>query len=441
MYWQCNQSEMGGNMKVRLLLLTMILLVGTSSFAQSPIQEYEDEKEPELRGELVRMVTDDQNIRGEFDKFRRAHGLFLDNKTLNEKLNNDPELKKGFMSIAMRMQLSDDVRLIRIQQIFAKYGWPGRSLVGTEAAAAAWLMIQHSDTDVAFQRAALEAMKKLPPCEVVPTHLAELTDRVLLNKGKKQLYGTMLVRIANGTLVPKPIEDEANVDKRRAELGLLPLAEYLRRSKDILGKSGGDKEEPEPREELMRLAKDDQDIRGKFDRLRTEHGLWGLDNKTLDEKLNKDPELKKEYMALSSQMQELNNSILLPMKKIVAKYGWPGRSLVGTEAARAAWLIVLHADSDAVFQRNALELVKTLPAGEVENVHIAYLTDRTLINEELIYKDGKKQVYGTILINENGKLVPKPIWEEANVDKRRAEFGLEPLAEYIRRQTKALLKK
>jgi hypothetical protein len=303
-------------------------------------------------------------------------------------------------------------------------------------------MIQHSDTDVAFQRAALEAMKKLPPCEVVPTHRAELTDRVLLNEGKEQLYGTMLVRIANGTLVPKPIEDEPNVDKRRAELGLLPLAEYLRRSnKNILGKSGGDKEEPGPREELMRLAKDDQDIRGKFDKLRTEHGLWGMDDKTLDEKLNNNPELKKEYMALSIQMQELNDSSLLPLKRILVKYGWPGRSLVGTDAATAAWLIVLHADSDAVFQRRALNLMQTLPAYEVENTHIAYLTDRVFINEELIYKDGKKQMYGTILINENGKLVPKPIWEEANVDKRRAELGLEPLAEYIRRQTKALLKK
>jgi hypothetical protein len=41
----------------------------------------------------------------------------------------------------------------------------------------------------------------------------------------------------NGTFTPDPIEDAANVDKRRAELGLQPLAEYIRRSnKVILGK-------------------------------------------------------------------------------------------------------------------------------------------------------------------------------------------------------------
>lgn len=427
-------------MKRRLTMVMIVMFFGASS---SLAQEVGDEKEPELRAELLSLVKDDQQIRGEYNKYRREHGLWgIDNKTANEKLNNDPELKKGLTALAQRMQLQDEIRLLRLKEIVAKYGWPGRSLVGTEAARAAYLIVSHAVRDVPFQRLALEAMKKLPPCEVENTQLASLNDRVLLAEGKKQLYGMMMSVKPDGTFAPDPIEDEANVDKRRAELGLPPLAEEIRRSnKDILGKSGGGKEEPGPRAELMRLVKDDQDIRGKFDRLRTEHGLWGLDNKTLDEKLNKDPELKKEYMALSSQMQELNNSILLPLKKILAKYGWPGRSLVGTDAARAAWLIVLHADSDAVFQRQGLELMKTLPACEVENTHIAYLTDRTLINEELIYKDGKKQEYGTVLINENGKLVPKPIWEEANVDKRREELGLQPLAEYIRRANKAILGK
>jgi hypothetical protein len=64
-----------------------------------------------------------------------------------------------------------------------------------------------------------------------------LSDRVLNAEGKKQLYGTMIFVKPDGTFAPNPIEDEANVDKRRAELGLQPLAEYIRRSnKAILGK-------------------------------------------------------------------------------------------------------------------------------------------------------------------------------------------------------------
>ncbi len=126
--------------------------------------------------------------------FRREHGLFgIDNKRLNEKLNNDPALKKEFLALALRMQELDDSRLIRMKEIVAKYGWPGRSLVGTEAATATYLIVSHAVRDVAFQKLALEAMKKLPQCEVEHTHLASLTDRVLINEGKKQLYGEMIL--------------------------------------------------------------------------------------------------------------------------------------------------------------------------------------------------------------------------------------------------------
>ena len=37
------------------------------------------------------------------------------------------------------------------------------------------------------------------------------------------------------TLVPQPIEDEANVDERRKELGMPPLADYLKMANDRPG--------------------------------------------------------------------------------------------------------------------------------------------------------------------------------------------------------------
>jgi len=222
-------------MRLRLTLVMVAMLFGASS---SVAQEVGDEKEPELRAELMRLVKDDQKIRGEFNKFRREHGLFgIDNKSLNEKLDKDSALKKEFDDLALQMQQFDDGRLVRMKEIIAKYGWPGRSLVGTEAATSAYLIVSHAVRDVVFQRSALEAMKKLPQCEVENTQLASLTDRVLLAEGKKQLYGTMIFVKPDGTFAPNPIEDEANVDKRRGELGLQTLAEYIRRSnKAILGK-------------------------------------------------------------------------------------------------------------------------------------------------------------------------------------------------------------
>src|SRR6266849_3257008 len=151
-------------MRRKTLLAIIVMLVAASSLLG---QEVGDEKEPELRAELMRLVKDDQKIRGEFNKFRREHGLFgIDNKSLNEKLDKDSALKKGFQDLALQMQQFDDGRLVRMKEIIAKYGWPGRSLVGTEAATAAYLIVSHAVRDVAFQRSALEAMKKLPPCEV-----------------------------------------------------------------------------------------------------------------------------------------------------------------------------------------------------------------------------------------------------------------------------------
>jgi Family of unknown function (DUF6624) len=70
-------------------------------------------------------------------------------------------------------------------------------------------------------------MTNLPKDEVSQSNLAYLTDRVLLAEGKEQRYGTQCTAI-DGKWKPRPLEDEANVDKRRADVGLPPLAEYLK---------------------------------------------------------------------------------------------------------------------------------------------------------------------------------------------------------------------
>lgn len=119
------------------------------------------------------------------------------------------------------------------------------------------------------------------------------------------------------------------------------------------------------------------------------------------------------------------------LKEIVEQYGWPGKSLVGEDGANAAWLLIQHADRDRKFQRYCLELMKeAAQKGEIPLQHVAYLTDRLLVAE------GKKQIYGTQFTTENGKLVPFPIENEADVDKRRKEVGLPPLSEYIKRLKK-----
>ena len=59
---------------------------------------------------------------------------------------------------------------------------------------------------------------------------------MLVGDGKPQVYGTQAKPFDQwkGTVpVLEPIEDEANVNKRRAEVGLFPLSDYLRMLKDM----------------------------------------------------------------------------------------------------------------------------------------------------------------------------------------------------------------
>jgi len=59
---------------------------------------------------------------------------------------------------------------------------------------------------------------------------ALLKDRILMREGKKQIYGSQLhLNQVTKQLELWPIEDDENVDARRASVGLEPLAEYMKR--------------------------------------------------------------------------------------------------------------------------------------------------------------------------------------------------------------------
>ena len=128
-----------------------------------------------------------------------------------------------------------------------------------------------------------------------------------------------------------------------------------------------------------------------------------------------DPELGK-------RLEEVDKRNTKRMKEIIAKYGWPGQTLVGRKAAQGAWLLVQHADLDSAFQKQALVLIEAAAKkNEVTPANVAYLVDRVATAEK------RKQLYGTQF---GPDLKPLPIEDEAHVDARRAAIGLEPMADY-----------
>jgi hypothetical protein len=120
---------------------------------------------------------------------------------------------------------ADTTVLARLRQLAGTRGsdWPTRSVVGAAGVRAVWLLAQR---DTGLQRTALHRMMESGPDEALAADVAVLEDRVRLQSGRKQLYGSQL-RSVNGKLVPAPIEDAAHVDMRREAAGLPPLRQAI----------------------------------------------------------------------------------------------------------------------------------------------------------------------------------------------------------------------
>jgi hypothetical protein len=96
--------------------------------------------------------------------------------------------------------------------------------VGQFFATRCFLVIQHSDTATMVKY--LPVIKQLyEKGETSGENYALLYDRVFVNRNKgQQYYGT---QVNSETNTPYPIKNEINVDKRRKELGMEPLKDYL----------------------------------------------------------------------------------------------------------------------------------------------------------------------------------------------------------------------
>jgi hypothetical protein len=129
-----------------------------------------------------------------------------------------------------RMREVHERNASRLLGILEEHGWPGRSLVGEDAAEAAWIILQHAIGNPALQRRGLELLREAAEAgEATPVQVAMLDDRIRTLEGRGQRYGTQFDWDEQGQMSPLPIEDEQNVDVRRLETGLIPLAEDIRR--------------------------------------------------------------------------------------------------------------------------------------------------------------------------------------------------------------------
>ena len=131
--------------------------------------------------------------------------------------------------------------------------------------------------------------------------------------------------------------------------------------------------------------------------------------------------------AYHGEMEEIHLQNARELRQLVEEHGWLDEPKVGEKGAEFAWIIVQHAISAPEFQRKMLgEIEESVEAGRVPGEHYAKLLDR------IRFYEGKPQEYGTNFDwDKTRQLSPTEVRDPDNVDERRAEMGLGPIADQI----------
>jgi hypothetical protein len=198
-------------MKLRILLLIPGFLFFNLAFGQTG-----EIPGSGLNKELIAILD---TIHQEDQKFRQESLI------LETKFGWDSKEVQDLWEI---INIKDSLNLIKVEKILTEYGWLGSDIIGEKGNKTLFLVIQHADTQTQLKYFPMlrEAVKN---GKANAGYLALMEDRVLLAQGEKQIYGSQLeMDYKTNLYIISPMIDPDNVDQRRAEVGLKPLAEYLK---------------------------------------------------------------------------------------------------------------------------------------------------------------------------------------------------------------------
>jgi hypothetical protein len=206
-------------LSIKKYAFILLLLLFGFSRAQGTIDEA-------LKKELDGIYKSDQILREYIDS-ETSESRKL--QILNETGYSKDDLANG--KVYMIMNNRDSINLIRVEEIIVKYGYPGKTLVGEPTNETAWYVIQHSKKIANYFPMIQEAgaSNELPFIKVAMMH-----DRMLMQEGKEQLYGTQGagMYILNPTSGKKefwnyiwPIQNAESVNELRKEAGFTSTVE------------------------------------------------------------------------------------------------------------------------------------------------------------------------------------------------------------------------
>ncbi|MBO6506090.1 MAG: hypothetical protein JJ850_03440 [Kordiimonadaceae bacterium] len=126
------------------------------------------------------------------------------------------------------MAKADAAHTTRLKQILQVWSWPEIAASGANAAQDAYYLVQHSG-DTALMKEALPHFEAFAKARLIGARqFAQMFDRLAMREKRPQRYGTQL-RCLDGKWVLHDIEEPELVDALRADLGIDPFAETLKR--------------------------------------------------------------------------------------------------------------------------------------------------------------------------------------------------------------------
>jgi hypothetical protein len=203
------------------ITLVLLLFVSSTAFSQTKINTH-------LKRQLDSVMSLDQ-------KYREILTLLMDpskRDSIAKSLSLTVSQANGhYWKLQNHL---DSTNVVFIEGVFKKYGYPGKTLVGSPANESAWDVIQHSTKIHQY----IGLMKQAAEGNELPFHLyAMMLDRDLMNQGKEQVYGSQATcrNLKNGKneCFIWPIKDAAKVNERRKKAGFDQTVEQNAKRLDI----------------------------------------------------------------------------------------------------------------------------------------------------------------------------------------------------------------
>lgn len=173
-------------------------------------------KQPEYAKKLLRVIMKDQALDYYIDQ---AKSSFM----------KEGQAPQWYYPLGAFKQQINKENYIVMQELLDTYGWPKYSTVGELAADAPLLVINHHEDEAVRKKYLAQIKQSCLDNEGSCMEYAKIQDRILVNENQLQIYGMQFRYNDQRTLEPFPVINPEYVDQRRAEIGLEPLKDYLKR--------------------------------------------------------------------------------------------------------------------------------------------------------------------------------------------------------------------